>query len=468
MILKKFPILFLLLSLNVFAQEITLKKGAVVDSIKVNDSISETFALFLPTAFTTERAWPVIFVFDPEGRGRAATQLFRQGAEEQGYIIVASNNIAKKDSLLNNLKVASRMMTTTFNYLPIDQNGVYTAGFAEGAEVASAVSAVFNNVQGVIGAGGIWMNPDFLKKDNKFSFLGISGTRDPRLYNMEEMVKFLNNNGYPSALYKVDGGHEWPGTNTISSVLANFTLQAMAKGYRIKDPQVVENLFQFDIAVAESLRRQLEFYEAYQYLEQMKSTYALFDKKGEIKDLQKEIKRNKIFRQQRRNYNATDYLEEETKAEYLFYFDEDVATANFGNLPWWGQQVQLLKKYQEGNNEAEAEMAYRLHGMLGSMADKAFRNLKENDAPVDFLVFTAILQTIFDKEDPDGYMNIISITAQDRDYETALLYLEDLLKTGYKDLEALYDIPGTLDLKLSPEYNTMIQKYLGESKFYDQ
>lgn len=466
--LKKFPILLLLLSLNVFTQEITLKKGAVVDSIKVNDSISETFALFLPTAFTTERAWPVVFVFDPEGRGRAATQLFRQGAEEQGYIIVASNNIAKKDSLLNNLKVASRMMTTTFNYLPIDQNGVYTAGFAEGAEVASAVSAVFNNVQGVIGAGGIWMNPDFLKKDNKFSFLGISGTRDPRLYNMEEMVKFLNSNGYPSALYKVDGGHEWPGTNTISSVLANFTLQAMAKGYRTKDPQVVENLFQFDIAVAESLRRQLEFYEAYQYLEQMKSTYALFDKKGEIKDLQKEIKRNKIFRQQRRNYNATDYLEEETKAEYLFYFDEDVATANFGNLPWWGQQVQLLKKYQEGNNEAEAEMAYRLHGMLGSMADKAFRNLKENDAPVDFLVFTAILQTIFDKEDPDGYMNIISITAQDRDYETALLYLEDLLKTGYKDLEALYDIPGTLDLKLSPEYNTMIQKYLGESKFYDQ
>lgn len=445
-----------------------MKKGAVVDSIKVNDSISETFALFLPKDFSRDKAWPVVFVFDPEGRGRAAAQLFRQGAEEQGYIIVASNNIEKSDSLLNNLQVAGRMMNTIFNFLPIDKNGVYTAGFAEGAEVAGAVTAIFNNVQGVLGAGGVWMNPDFLKKENKFSFLGISGTRDPRLYNMEEMARFLKMKGYPSALYKFDGGHEWPGANMISSVLGNFTLQAMAKAYRPKDLQIVENLFQFDIAVAESLRRKMQFYEAYQYLVQMESTYALYDKKDEIRDSKKGIRRNKVFRQQRRKYNSAEYLEEETKAEYLFYFDEDVATANFDNLPWWGQQVRLLKKYQQGNNEAEAEMAFRLQGMLESLADNAFSNLKERGAPVDFLVFTAILQTIFNKEDPDGYMNIISVTAQNRDYETALLYLEDLLKTGYKDMEALYDIPETLDLKLSPEYNNMIQKYLGESKFYDQ
>lgn len=465
--LKKFPVLLLLLSLNIFGQEITLKKGAVVDSIRVNDSIAETFALFLPSDFSREKVWPVIFVFDPEGRGRAAVQLFRQGAEEQGYIIVASNNIEKKDSLLNNLKVANRMMNTTFNYLPINKNGVYTAGFDEGAEVASAITAVFDKIQGVIGAGGVWLNPEFLNKENKFTFLGVSGTRDPRLYDMEEIVRFLKMKDYPTTLYKFDGGHEWPSSNMISSMMGNLTIQAMAKTYRPKDLQMVEDLFQFDLAVAESLRRQMEFYEAYQYLERMKSTYSLLGKKDQIKDLQKDIKRNKVFRQQRRNYNSAAYLEDETKAEYVYYFDEDVAIANFDNLPWWGQQVELLKKYQKGNNEAEAEMAYRLQGMLESLADKAYKNLKERNAPVDFLVYSAILQTIFDKEDPDGYMNIISVTAQNRDYETALLYLEDLLKTGFKDMEALYDIPGTLDLKLSPEYNKLIQKYLGQSKFYD-
>ncbi len=122
---------------------------------------------------------------------------------------------------------------------------------------------------------------------------------------------------------------------------------------------------------------------------------------------------------------------------------------------------------QQGKNQAEAEMAFRLEGMLSSLAQNTFKNLSEKNARIDPLIFTAILRTIFEKEDPQAYKDIISLSSQDGDYYTALLYLEDLLKTGYKDMETLYDIPGTLDLKLSPEYNELIRKYLGESKFYD-
>ena len=87
----------------VFAQEISLRKGAVTDNLSVNDSLSETFAIYLPTNYSNKKSWPVFFVFDPEGRGKSVVQLFRQPAEEQGYVIVASNNINSKDSLLNNL-----------------------------------------------------------------------------------------------------------------------------------------------------------------------------------------------------------------------------------------------------------------------------------------------------------------------------------------------------------------------------
>jgi hypothetical protein len=66
-----------------FAQELTLRKGTVMDSIPVNDSIAEYFSLYLPNDFSTDRNWPVIFVFDPEGRARAATQLFRQAGRNR-------------------------------------------------------------------------------------------------------------------------------------------------------------------------------------------------------------------------------------------------------------------------------------------------------------------------------------------------------------------------------------------------
>ena len=46
------------------AQQLVLKKGAIIDAITVNDSIAENFALYLPTNFDTSKKWPVIFVYD--------------------------------------------------------------------------------------------------------------------------------------------------------------------------------------------------------------------------------------------------------------------------------------------------------------------------------------------------------------------------------------------------------------------
>ena len=462
-------ILFFLLIFTVdgTAQELTLKKGIVLDSLKVNDSISETFSLFLPKSYSNDTIWPVVFVFEPQGRGRSAAQLFAQGGEEQGYIIIATNNIVAKDSLLNNLEVAYRVMNTAFNFFPLDQNRIYTAGFAEGAEIASAIPTVVSNIRGVMASGGVWLNPDLLKKGNRFTFLGISGYNDYRLYNLEEAVRLFRRYDHPASLYTFNGFHEWPGSQLISRALGSFTLQAMEKGLKPQNPELVEILYQSELEEAERLRRTMQFYKSYILLEFMEGKYALYNKKNELRSFQKELRRNSLYRKQKREYNNALILENTKKEEYSYYFDEDVALANFENIPWWSQQLTELKKYQGGENIAEAEMAYRLQGFLTSLANSYYDALTRAGASADPLVFTAVLQTIFDKKDPLGYKNIISISAQDGDYEMAMLYLEDLLKTGYKDMEALYDIPGTLDLKLSPEYNAVIKKYLGESKFYD-
>lgn len=451
----------------VAAQEMTLKKGAVIDSLAINDSIAETFSLYLPSEFSSDRAWPVLFVFDTDGRGRSATQLLRLAAEEQGYIIAASNNIHTDSSLVSNVKTGTRLMNRVFSFLPIEKNGIYVAGFSEGAKVASALPTVYPEIKGVIAIGDTWVNPDFIKKGASFSFIGLVGYKDYRNFVMEETTDFLKRAGLPAALYKYEGGHEWPTKDMAGNALAGLTLQAMAKGFRPQDMELVETLYQNDVETAESLRRQMQHYKAYQYLEKIIPRYEIYGKKKDLNQRMKSIRGERIFRQQRRAYNRAALKEDELIDLYIYYFTEDVRTANFENLGWWNQQMKELQEMQEGDNQAEAEMAYRMEGLLESMADATFSDLKEANASIDPLIFTAILQTIFDKDDPEGYMNIISLSAQDGDYYTALLYLEDLLKTGYKNMESLYNIPGTLDLKLSPEYNELIKKYLGESKYYD-
>jgi len=465
---KYLHFLLLVFSLQlVFAQEFTLKKGTVVDGLQITDSISETFAIYLPTTYSNEQSWPVIFVFDPEGRGKSVVQLFRQLGEEQAYVIVASNNINAKDSLLNNLKVGTRLMTRVFDLFSVDKNRIYTAGLAEGAEVASAIPAVYNKLQGVLAVGNIWLSSDLLKNDQNFSIIGMVNARDFMLYSMEENIQLLSKIGHQASLYKFEGTHQWPKSNLLSSALGNFTLQAMTKNSQIRDSSLIESLYQADIDFSIHLRRTLQFYKSYKFLEQMDSKYADFYKKGDLKERRRSLRREKLFKQQRNEYNNAAIKEAMLKEQYIYYFNEDVLKANFENLGWWTQQIKELEAFQNGENRAEAEMAYRLEGLLQFLARTTYQELYDAKAHIDILVFTAILQTVFDRENPEGYRSIISLTAGDGDYATALLYLEDLLKTGFKDMDALYNIPETLDLKLSPEYNALIKKHLGESRFYN-
>lgn len=439
----------------------------VVDGLRINDSISETFAIYIPTTYSNEKVFPVIFVFDPEGRGRTVAQLFRQAAEVQGYIIAASNNINAKDSLLNNLKVGTRLMSRVFDLFNIDKNRIYTAGFGIGAQVASAIPAFHDDINGVLAVGDIWLNPDFVKKDKPMSVLGLVGTRDVMLYSMEESFRFLSRTKHPAILYKFDGSHEWPNSNIISHAIGNFTLQAMHKGLIPQNPALTESLYAAEIQTAERLRRSLQFYRSYEFLEQMETKYALFNKKGDLKKWLKALKQEKPFKDQRAQYNRASVKGSELKEQYMYYFNADVLSSNWENLGWWAQQIKEMKAFQESKDLAEVEMGYRMEGFLRSMAKNTFAEFNAAEAHIDILIFTAILQTIFDKENPEGYFSIISLSARDGDYDTSLLYLEDLLKTGYKDIDALYAISGTLDLKLSPEYNLLIKKYLGESRFYN-
>ncbi len=466
--MRYLSLIFLFLSFQAsIAQEITLKKGVVLDSLVVSDSLAESFAVYLPRDFSLDRTWPVVFLFDNKGRGGRSAQLFREAAEEQGYIVAASNNIVENDSLLNNTKVATRLMYRVFNLFPIDKNGLYTAGIMEGARVASLLPTIFSDIKGVLAIGDIWINDDYIKNKAKFSLVGIAGDKNYKSRNIEETVSLLSKTGLPAEFYRYEGGEEWPYGDIISNALGSFTLQAMVKGIRPRNDSLVEKLYRNELETAEQFRRKMQHFIAMELLENMETKYNFYNKDDELKERQKEIRRSRPFRTQRREYNTAEVMEFELLERYLYFFTEDVYSANFENLGWWGQQIKELEEMQVGNNQPESKMAFRVEGFLQDMAKNTFKDLKAKKAAIDPLIFTAILQTIFDKENPEGYKNIISLSAQDGDYYTALLYLEDLLKTGYDDMEALYDIPGTLDLKLSPEYNELVKKYLGESKFYD-
>jgi len=465
---RKYTIILALLFFNSFiAQELTLRKGVVNDSLVVNDSISETFGIYLPTTYDPASATPVIFIFDPQSRGSRVLQLFRQAAEDQGYILAASNNMKEDESLLYNTRIAGRLIERVLNYFPEKNNRIYTAGLGQGARVATVLPIVYPSISGVIAIGDLWVNTDYIEKKNNFQFIGLAGNRGANFDILYETVEFLNKAGLKAEIYQYEGSNDWPGSDILTNAIGSFTLGEMLRGQRPKDQGLIESLYANDQKMVQRLLQEMKYYKAYEYLEVMENKYSRFGKTQEIKQQLKELGRERLFRTQNRQYSEVAYTEAENRDKFIYFFTEDVRAANFENLGWWNQQIKELKELQESKNPAESEMAFRLEAVLKNHAHRTFQEIREDNAAIDPLIFTAILETIFDKENPDGYFNIISLSSQDGDYYTALLYLEDLLKTGYDDMESLYTIPGTLDLKLSPEFNELIKKYLGESKFYN-
>ena len=64
--------------------------GEVVERVACLSDPEFTYALYLPSSYTTDRGWPVLFVMDPRGRARLGLDLFREAAERLGYILVSS------------------------------------------------------------------------------------------------------------------------------------------------------------------------------------------------------------------------------------------------------------------------------------------------------------------------------------------------------------------------------------------
>src|SRR5438309_11991587 len=72
--------------------DIQKDKGTVVSRLACHDDPAQSYALYLPSKYSPDRRWPVLYAFDPFARGKTAVEVYKLAAEKYGYIVAASNN----------------------------------------------------------------------------------------------------------------------------------------------------------------------------------------------------------------------------------------------------------------------------------------------------------------------------------------------------------------------------------------
>jgi len=465
--MKKF-IIFLFLGTVFFgnSQQITLKKGIVIDSIAVKDSISESFSLYLPSSFELDKNWPILFVFDMAGRGKQTIRMFKEAAEKQGYILASSNNVNDTLTTSQNILITGRMFNHIISLLPIQKDRTYSAGFDSGARFASVLPIFVKGIAGVISSGAGYPNMEILDSNNLFQFIGIVGKED---YAYPEMLigkSVLGRLKFPNHLLVFNGGHEWPKTQYLEKALEIFNLSAMAKGKIEKDEAYVNSAYAKNLQQINGLIRANNLIEADNLLEEVMSVYRVFKDADSLKKIKRELNKNKVFKTMTRNENNTLLKESFIKEDYVYYLEEDLATYNYNNLGWWIYQMGELKKYDQSKIIAEREMGKRLLGYVNALIEDNIDIVRGgSQVNQEVLNLLWMLKTITDPYNYGYYLKIISSSAQMEDYGTSLFYLEELLKKGYSDKAELYSLEGTALLRITPEFNEIVARYLKDARY---
>jgi dienelactone hydrolase len=226
----------LLLARGAGAQE--LQRGVVIDEVVVADDPTQSYAVYLPSDYTPDRAWSLLLAFHPGARGVAFVEKYRAAAERYGYIVAGSNNSRNGswDVITRAVRALSRDVGRRF---AVDAARVYLTGHSGGARVAMEVALGPNDIAGVIASSAGF--PDARpRRSVKFPIFATAGIDD---FNYLELKRLDAALATPHHLTVFDGGHALPPDDVAREAIEWLEVQAMRDGRRDRDPALAEAIF---------------------------------------------------------------------------------------------------------------------------------------------------------------------------------------------------------------------------------
>ena len=111
-------------------------------------------------------------------------------------------------------------------------------------------------------------------------------------------------------------------------------------------------------------------------------------------------------------------------------------------------------------------MSSRLRGYINALiSDNIDFVSADKNVDLEALNLLYMIKTITDPLEFTSFLKIISISSKMEDYGTALFYLEELLKNGYTNKSELYELENTALFRITPEFNSLIEKYLKNARY---
>ena len=232
-----------------------LPRGTLIEKVVAAGHPDQAYALYLPSAYTPERQWPILYAFDARGKGKPVAELFQRAAETYGWIVASSwstaSDVGGDKPMEGNFAAMKALWADTHARFSIDDRRVYAAGYSGTVRFACVLALTApGSIAGVIGASAGFPFGSPPKKDNPFVFYGTYGDRDFNYYEMRDLDKTLTALAVPHRIEGFAGLHDWPPADLATRAVGWMELQAMKKGLREKSPALIEAAWAADREMA--------------------------------------------------------------------------------------------------------------------------------------------------------------------------------------------------------------------------
>ena len=233
-----------------------------------------TYALYLPAGYTPDKAWPVIFCFDPAGAGDRPVHLLETSAETYGYILLGSWD-ARNGPMEPVIAAQEALWKEAFGRFAVNPSRVYAAGFSGGGRAAMGMALSHRKAfSGVLCCGAVLPGDRSLPRSLPFAVAALAGTEDFNLFEFYQAERNLAKGSTARWMEIFPGSHRWPPPDLLQEGVEFFQVCAMRQGQIPVDQSLLERWVNARLDAAAALRGEGELLPALWLYRQTARTFS--------------------------------------------------------------------------------------------------------------------------------------------------------------------------------------------------
>jgi predicted esterase len=434
--------------------------GQIID-VACEADASQTYALYLPSTYTTAQRWPIIYLFDPGGRGRRPVELYKDLAEKYGFILAGSNN--SKNFGPDESKSVNAIWQDTHLRFALDAHLTYVSGFSGGARVAGLMALTCQQCQiaGVIAHGAGYPTNWSGAKDKLLYFFAV-GNQD---FNWAEVMTIRRQREDEGLAYRVrvfPGPHQWAPAEVMQDAIEWLLLKAMQAGTRPPDLTMIDHLSHRAQDEAEGAEKKGDAIAQLAAYRALVSDFAglkdVSEYENKLAALKKSAALKTALKNERAEMDDQSALENEVSSKMHAYVNGTAADSVTLANDILQAMRRLADDSEHSKNETKRMVARRafdelwVAGIENGQQELESRHFEKADACFDLMSKV--------RDDPWPVLLLAETHAASGNKKLAIKDLREAVRRGLTDAAAIESNDRLQTLKADPDF----QKLLAELK----